>query len=120
MAVRYSPLVAIAASTSVHLTALSAEAGGRVCSIAWSMFIIRRFFCPPSLPSVAEGIFFFCKSLVSSNPRGLSNLNGGDSVITFKVSNTSAAEGDGGFKVFFPVHHVPSVRQKVSCQVSVC
>jgi hypothetical protein len=99
VAVRSSPLAAIAASALVHLTVLSAEAGGKVCSIAWSMFIIRRFFCPPFLPSVAEGISFFYKRLASSDLRGRSNLNSGDSVITFKISNASATEGDRGLKV---------------------
>jgi hypothetical protein len=98
--VRSSPSATTAALASVDLTVLFAEAGGGVCSIAWSMFIIHRFFCPPSLPSVAEGISFFCKRLDSSNPRGLSSLNGGDSVTTFKISNASAAEGDRGLKIF--------------------
>jgi hypothetical protein len=56
-------------------------------------------FLSPFLPSVAEKISLFCKRLVSSDLRGLSSLNGGDSVITFKISNASAAEGDGGLKV---------------------
>jgi hypothetical protein len=64
------------------------------------MFIIRHFFYPRSLLSVAEGISFFYKRFVSFNPKGLSSLNGGDSVITFKISNTSATEGDRGLKVF--------------------
>jgi hypothetical protein len=52
VAVRSSPSVATTTSALVDLTVLSAEAGGGVYSIAWSMFIIRRFFCPLSLPSV--------------------------------------------------------------------
>jgi hypothetical protein len=100
VAVRSSPSVATAASASVDLTVLSTEAGGRVHSIAYSMFIIRRFFWPPSLPSVAEGISLFCKRFVSSNLRGLSSLNGGDSDITFKISDTLAIEGEGGLIIF--------------------
>jgi hypothetical protein len=40
----------------------------------------------------AEGSSFFCKSFVSYGPSGLS-LTGKDSVITFRISSTSAAEG---------------------------
>jgi hypothetical protein len=54
----------------------------------------------PSFSSVAEGFTLFFKRLANSDPRGLISLNGGDSVITFKISDTSAAEGDGGLKVF--------------------
>jgi hypothetical protein len=49
---------------------------------------------------MVEGIFFFCKRLVSSDPRELIILNGWDSVITFKIYDTSVAEGDEGLKVF--------------------
>jgi hypothetical protein len=42
---------------------------------------------------VAEGSSFFCKSFISSGPRGLSSLTGKDSVITFKISATSVAGG---------------------------
>jgi hypothetical protein len=65
------------------------------------MFTIRRFFCPPTFSSIAKGTFIFCKRLVSSDLRGLISLNGGDSVITFKISATSAAVGDEGLKVSF-------------------
>jgi hypothetical protein len=93
--VRFSSSAATVASTSVDLAALSAEVGGEVCSMAYSIFIMRRFFRPPSLPSAAEEISFFCKRLVSYNPRGLSGANGKDSVITFNIFETSAAEDEG-------------------------
>jgi hypothetical protein len=60
------------------------------------MFTIHRFFCPSVFSSVAEGVSFLCKSFVSSNPRGLSSLKGGEPVITFEISITSAAIGDRG------------------------
>jgi hypothetical protein len=56
---------------------------------------MRRFFWPPSLPSAAEEISFLYKRLVSSNSRGLSGANGKDSVITFNIYETSAAEDEG-------------------------
>jgi hypothetical protein len=56
---------------------------------------MRRFFWPPSLPSAAEETSFFYKRLVSSNTRGLSGVNGKDSVITFNISETSTAEDEG-------------------------
>jgi hypothetical protein len=88
-----------ASSASAGIGAFVAEAEGGVCSIACITFIIHRFFCPSIFSSVAEGVSVLCKSFVSSNPRGLSSLNGGDSVITFKISTTSTANGDGG--IFF-------------------
>jgi hypothetical protein len=100
------------------ITAFTTEAESGVCSIACITFTIHRFFFPPTFFSVAEGISFFCKRLVSSDLIGLISLNGGDLVITFKIFDTSAAEGDRGLKVY-PVLHIPSVRQKVSHQVSI-
>jgi intracellular sulfur oxidation DsrE/DsrF family protein len=50
----------------------------------------------PTAFFAAEGSSFFCKSFVSSGPRGLSSLIGKDSVITFKISSTSVAEGVEG------------------------
>ena len=57
---------------------------------------ILRFFCPSTFYFVAEGCSFFYKNFVSSGPRGLSNLMGRESVITFKLSANSAAEGVEG------------------------
>jgi hypothetical protein len=63
--------------------------------MACSIFIMRCFFWPPSLPLAAEEISFFYKRLVSSNPRGLSGVNGKHSVITFNIAETSVAEDEG-------------------------
>jgi hypothetical protein len=49
----------------------------------------------PRLPHQQSKRFFFCKRLVSSNPRGLSGVNEKDSVITFNIFETSAAEDEG-------------------------
>jgi hypothetical protein len=54
------------------------------------------FFCPTTFFFVAEGSSFFCKIFVNSSPKGLSNLIGKDSVVTFKISATSAAGGVEG------------------------
>jgi hypothetical protein len=70
------------------------EADGGVSSIASMTVIILHFFGSASF-SVAEGSFFFCKSFISSGPSGLSVL-GRDSVITFKISSASVAEGVEG------------------------
>jgi hypothetical protein len=75
---------------------LAAEADGGVCSIASITFTIRCFFCSVTLSFVAEGYSFFCKNFVSSDPRGLSSLKGGDSIITFRISAASAVEGVRG------------------------
>jgi hypothetical protein len=56
---------------------------------------ILRFFGPTAF-FAAEGSSFFYKSFVSCGPRGLSILIGKDSVITFKISSTSAAKGVKG------------------------
>jgi hypothetical protein len=85
---------------SARIVAFTTEAEGDVCSIAYITFTIRRFFCPSTFSSMVEGIFFFCKRLVSSDLRELISLNGWDSVITFKIYDTSVAEGDEGLKVF--------------------
>jgi hypothetical protein len=71
-----------------------AEANGGVSSIASMTVIILRFFGSAGF-SAAEGSFFFCKSLISSGPSGLSLL-GRDSVISFKISSASVAEGVEG------------------------
>jgi hypothetical protein len=65
--VRFSSLAAAVVSALVDLAAFSAKAEGGVCSMASSIFIIHRFFWPPSLPSTAKEISFFCKRLISSN-----------------------------------------------------
>jgi hypothetical protein len=59
-------------------------------------FTIHRFFCSFTFSSATEGCPFFCKYFVSSDPSGLSSLKGGESVMTFKISTTSAAKGVGG------------------------
>jgi hypothetical protein len=59
-------------------------------------FTICRFFGSFTFSSVAEGCPFFCKNCVSSNPSGLSSLKDGESVITFRIFATSAAEGIKG------------------------
>jgi hypothetical protein len=99
--VRFLSSFATAASGSVDLVALPAKANVGVYSMASSIFIIRRFFWPPFPPSAAEEISLVCKRLVSSNLRGLSSANGKDSVITFKISETSAAEDAEGLVVCF-------------------
>jgi hypothetical protein len=52
------------------------------------LFVLADFFAVESSP-------FFCKSFVRCGPSGLSVI-GKDSVITFKISSTSAAEGVEG------------------------
>jgi hypothetical protein len=84
-----------AATTSVAGVIFDAEAGGGVSSIACITVTILRFFGPTTF-FPAEGSSFFCKSFVSCGPSGLSSLTGKDSVITFKISSTSAAEGVEG------------------------
>jgi hypothetical protein len=91
----FSSSAAAVASASVDLVALSVEAWGGVCSMSSTIFIMCCFFWPPSLPLAAEENSFFYKRLVSSNPRGLSDANGKDSVITFNISETSTAEDEG-------------------------
>jgi hypothetical protein len=87
-----------AASAEVATSAASVifdpEAGGGVSSITCITVTILLFFRPTAF--AAEGSSFFCKSFVSSGPSGLSSLIGKDSVITFKISSTSAAEGVEG------------------------
>jgi hypothetical protein len=75
---------------------LAAEAEGGVRSMACITLTILRFFCPSTFSIAAEGCSFFCKNFVSSGPRGLSSLMGRESLITFKISATSAAEGVEG------------------------
>jgi hypothetical protein len=96
-----SALAPPTSSVSIGIAGFTAEAEGGVCSIACITFTIHHFFCPPAFCSAAEGTFIFCKRLVSSDLRGLISLNGEDSVITFKISATSTAVGDEGFKVSF-------------------
>jgi hypothetical protein len=59
-------------------------------------FTIHRFFGSFTFSFAAEGCFFFYKNCVSSDPSGLSSLKDGESVITFRISATSAAEGVEG------------------------
>jgi hypothetical protein len=90
---------AVAASTEAATSAggviFYAEAGDGVSSMACITVTILRFFGPTAF-FAAEGLSFFCKSFVSCGPRGLSSLIGKDSVITFKISSTSAPEGIEG------------------------
>jgi hypothetical protein len=94
----FSKSVASAAAASVGAASAAAdfgaEAGGGVSSIASITVIILRFFGSAGF-SAAEGSFFFYKSFISSGPSGLSLL-GRDSVITFKISSASLAEGVEG------------------------
>jgi hypothetical protein len=87
-------------SVSTCIAAFAAEVEGGVCSIACITFIICRFFCPPTFSSTAGAVSFDCKRLVKSNLRGLSSANGMDSVIIFRISDTSVAEGERGLIVF--------------------
>jgi hypothetical protein len=88
-------VASVAVATSAAVVIFDAEAGGGVSSIAYITVIILRFFGPAAF-FVAEASSFFCKSLVSCGPNGLSNLIGRGSVITFKTSSTLAAEGVEG------------------------
>jgi hypothetical protein len=99
MAVAASAIAASAGAASVDAAlsiagAFYAEAGGGVSSMASVTVIILCFFGLADF-FVAEGSFFFCKSFVRCGPSGLSLL-GKDSVITFRISSTSAAEGVEG------------------------
>ena len=69
---------------------------GSVRSMACITFTIRRFFCSFTFSSVVEGCPLFCKNFASSDPSELSSLKGGESVITFRISATSTAEGVEG------------------------
>jgi hypothetical protein len=99
----FSKFVASAAATSeveasagaASATAVfGAEADSGVYSIASLTVIICRFFGSAGF-SATEGSFFFGKSFISSGPSELSLL-GRDSVITFKISSASVAEGVEG------------------------
>jgi hypothetical protein len=83
------------ASTSAAGVIFYAEVGGGVSSIACITVTILRFFGPTAF-FATEGSSFFYKSFVSCGPSELSSLIGKDSVITFKISSTSAAEGVEG------------------------
>jgi hypothetical protein len=52
-------------------------------------------------PSIAEEISLVYKRLVSSNLEGLSSANRKDSVITFKIFETSTAKDEEGLVVCF-------------------
>ena len=90
----------VAAVSSVAGVIFVAEAGGGVSSIASITVIILHFFGPADF-FTAEGSFF-CKSFVRCGPSGLS-LIGKDSVITFRISSTSAAKGVEGVSSFILV-----------------
>jgi hypothetical protein len=84
----------VAVATSESGVIFDAEAGVGVSSIASITVIILRLFYPADFLAI-EGSFFFCKSFVRCGPSGLS-LIGKDSVITFRISSTSAAVGVKG------------------------
>jgi hypothetical protein len=86
--------VEASAGAALAAAVFGAEADGGVSSIALITVIILRFF-GSAVFSAAEGSFFY-KSFISSSPSGLSLL-GRDSVITFKISSASVAEGVEGF-----------------------
>jgi hypothetical protein len=69
---------------------LVAKDEGGVRSMACITFIIRRFFGSFTFSLAAEGCPFFYKNCVSYDPSGLSSLKGGESVINFRISATSA------------------------------
>jgi hypothetical protein len=83
------------AATSATGVIFYAEAGGGISLIACITVTILRFFDPTAF-FATEGSSFFCKIFVSCGPRGLSILIGKDSVITFRISSTSVAEGVEG------------------------
>jgi hypothetical protein len=83
----------VAAASSVA-GVFDVEAGGGVSSMASITVIILRHFGPADF-FAAEGSPFFYKSFVRCGPSGLSVI-GKDSVITFKISSTSATEGVEG------------------------
>jgi hypothetical protein len=83
------------AATSAAGVIFYAEVGGGVSSIACITVIFLRLFGPTAF-FAAEGSSFFCKSFISYGPSGLSNLIGKDSVISFRISSTSAADGVEG------------------------
>jgi hypothetical protein len=83
------------AATSEAGVIFYAEAGGGVSSIASITVTILRLFGPTTFFAV-EGSSFFYKSFVRCGPSGLSSLIGKESIITIKISSTSAAEGVEG------------------------
>jgi hypothetical protein len=90
-AVAASAGAASVAAASSAAGVFYAEAGGGVSSIASITVIILRLFGSADFLA-AEGSSFFCKSFIRCGPSGLS-LIGKDSVITLRISSTSAAEG---------------------------
>jgi hypothetical protein len=99
LAVAASAVVASVGSASVAVApsiagVFDAEVGGGVSSIASIIVLILHLFGPADF-FAAEGSFFFYQSFVRCGPSGLS-LIGKDSVITFRISSTSTAEGVEG------------------------
>jgi hypothetical protein len=78
------------------------------CGRSWGRCLLNSlhhihhslFLLPPAFPSVDGAVSFDCERLVRSNLRGLSSANGMDSVITFRIYETSVVEGEGGPIVF--------------------
>jgi hypothetical protein len=107
-----------AASVAVVSSAagvFDAEAGGGVSSIASKTVMILHLFSAGFL--IAVGSSFFCKSFISCGPSGLS-LRGKDSVITFKISSTSAAGGVEGAKIISILSKsigFPKLEKDISC-----
>jgi hypothetical protein len=87
-AVAASVGAASVAAVSSAADVFDAEAGGGVSSIASIIVMILRLFSAGFL--IAADSSFFYKSFISCGPSGLS-LRGKDSVITLKISSTSAA-----------------------------
>jgi hypothetical protein len=90
LAVAASVGVASVAAASSAAGVFDVEAGGGVSSMASITVIILRLFGPADF-FAAEGSPFFYKSFIRCGPSGLSVICN-DSVITFKISSTSAAE----------------------------
>jgi hypothetical protein len=91
-----SASLASIAAAALASAPVVAEVEGGVRSIACITFTIRRFFGSLIFSSVAEGCPFLFKNCVSSDPSELSSLKDRESVITFKIYATSAAEGVEG------------------------
>jgi hypothetical protein len=91
-----SASLASIAAEALASTPVVVEAEGGVHSMACITFTICCFFGSFTFSYVAEGCPFFCKNCVSSDPSGLNSLKDGESVISFRISATSVAEGIEG------------------------
>jgi hypothetical protein len=84
---------ALVAAASSAAGVFDTEAGGGVSSMTSITVIILRLFGTADFLAAEESSF--CKTFVRCGPSGLS-LIGKDSVITIRISSTSAAEGVEG------------------------